>query len=109
MYNQYNPWQTAMPNSIPNSMPNYMPKTGHNFNWNNILNNTQKTLGIINQAIPLVYQMRPLISNAKTLFRIAGVMKEDQEEQEDVTAQANNNTFQEENRKEDSNSLHFFI
>ena len=105
MYNQYNPWQTAMPNSI----PNYMPKTGHNFNWNNILNNTQKTLGIINQAIPLVYQMRPLISNAKTLFRIAGVMKEDQEEQEDVTAQANNNTFQEENRKEDSNSLHFFI
>lgn len=46
-------------------------------NWSNILTNTQKSLGIINQAIPLVYQVKPMINNAKTMFKIAGVMKGD--------------------------------
>ena len=46
-------------------------------NWSNILTNTQKSLGIINQAIPLVYQVKPMINNAKTMFKIAGAMKGD--------------------------------
>lgn len=46
-------------------------------NWSNILSNTQKSLGIINQAIPLVYQVKPMINNAKTMFKIAGAMKGD--------------------------------
>ena len=29
-------------------------------NWSNILNNTQKTLNIINQAIPVMYQIKPI-------------------------------------------------
>ena len=40
-------------------------------NWGNLLDGTQKTLGIINQAIPIVYQIKPIISNAKTMFKIA--------------------------------------
>ncbi|MDD4036397.1 MAG: VrrA/YqfQ family protein [Bacilli bacterium] len=40
-------------------------------NWSNILNNTQKTLGIINQAIPICYQIGPIYRNAKTMFRVA--------------------------------------
>jgi len=40
-------------------------------NWSGLLDGTQKTLGVINQAIPIVYQVKPIISNARTMFRIA--------------------------------------
>ena len=45
-------------------------------NWSGILDGTQKTLGIINQAIPIVYQVKPILNNAKTMFRIADVIKQ---------------------------------
>lgn len=45
-------------------------------NWSTFLDGTQKTLGVINQAIPIVYQVKPIIGNAKTLFKIANVMNE---------------------------------
>lgn len=44
-------------------------------NWGNLLTNTQKSLGIINQAIPLVYQVKPIVKNAKTMFKIADAIK----------------------------------
>lgn len=44
-------------------------------NWSSILTNTQKSLGIINQAIPLVYQVKPIVNNAKTMFKIANAVK----------------------------------
>lgn len=40
------------------------------FDWSNFLNNTQKTLGIINQGIPIFYQLKPIWSNAKTAMRV---------------------------------------
>lgn len=45
-------------------------------NWTALLDGTQKTLGVINQAIPIVYQVKPILGNAKTLFKIANVMNE---------------------------------
>lgn len=39
-------------------------------NWSNILNNTQRTLNIINQAIPAVKQISPMVRNARTMFRV---------------------------------------
>ena len=45
------------------------------FNWSSILNNTQKTLNIINQAIPVMYQIKPIYNNAKTIFRVMGAVK----------------------------------
>jgi hypothetical protein len=41
------------------------------FNFSSFLDGTQKTLGVINQAIPIVYQVKPMFQNAKTMFRIA--------------------------------------
>lgn len=41
------------------------------FNFSSFLDGTQKTLGVINQAIPIVYQVKPIFQNAKTMFRIA--------------------------------------
>lgn len=40
-------------------------------NWGGLLDGTQKTLGVINQAIPIVYQVKPIINNARTMFKIA--------------------------------------
>lgn len=40
-------------------------------NWSSLLDGTQKTLGVINQAIPIVYQVRPMLTNARTMFKIA--------------------------------------
>jgi len=38
--------------------------------WGSILNNTQKTLNVINQAIPVYYQIKPMWSNMKSFSRI---------------------------------------
>ena len=46
-------------------------------NWSNLLDGTQKTLGVINQAIPIVYQVKPLLSNVKTMFKIVDAVKDD--------------------------------
>lgn len=78
MYNEYNM-----------GYPNYMPKRG--INWNNILNNTQRTLGIINQAIPIVYQVRPLLSNARTLFRVASAINSNDDTEEESNTINNSN------------------
>ena len=41
-----------------------------NINMSNILDGTQKTLSIINQAIPVIYQIKPIYQNVKTAFKI---------------------------------------
>lgn len=39
-------------------------------NWSTLLSNAQKTLNVVNQAIPLYYQVKPVFNNIKTLGRI---------------------------------------
>ena len=38
--------------------------------WSSILSGTQKTLNIVNQAIPIIKQAGPVINNARTMFRV---------------------------------------
>lgn len=58
------------------------------FNWSSLLNNTQKTLNIINQAIPVFYQVKPIWNNTKTVFKIMGAIKDDDS---NTTRAVNNN------------------
>lgn len=44
--------------------------------WGELLDGTGKTLGVINQAIPVIYQVKPIVSNAKTLFKINSIINE---------------------------------
>ncbi len=88
MYNQFNPYQI---------------NTFKRINWGSILNNTQKTLNVINQAIPIIYQVKPLVSNARTLFRIADAVNE-----QDSNNTPNSNSYQTTNQQEKSN-LQFFL
>ena len=75
--------------------------------FSSILNGTSKTLGVINQAIPVFYQVKPIWNNAKTMFRVA---KEINSSNKTTTNQkkeviTNNN----ETKKENSNSPTFFL
>ena len=45
-----------------------------NIGWSNLLDGTQKTLGVINQAIPIVYQVKPVVSNMRSIFKIANAI-----------------------------------
>ena len=44
-------------------------------NWGGLLNNTSKTLGVINQAIPIVKQAGPMLNNMKSMMRLATAFK----------------------------------
>lgn len=47
------------------------------FSFSGFLNGASKTLNVVNQAIPVYYQIKPLFQNAKTMFRIMGAVKDD--------------------------------
>ena len=64
-YNPYYfPYQTIAPR------PGLFKGLLSRINFSSILGGTQKTLNTINQVIPLVKQARPMMDNAKTLFRL---------------------------------------
>jgi len=44
-------------------------------NWSSLFNNTQRTLSIINQAIPAIKQVTPIVKNAKTMFKLMNEFK----------------------------------
>ena len=45
--------------------------------WGGIINNTSKTLGVINQAIPLVKQVGPVMNNMRSMLKVASVFKDE--------------------------------
>lgn len=42
-----------------------------------ILTNTQKTLNVVNQAIPIIKQTGPMFNNMKTMFKLASAFKDE--------------------------------
>ncbi len=95
-YNNYFPYNNPYGNNI--------LKRGlfnlKGINWSNILNNTQKTLNVINQAIPVYYQVKPIWTNAKTMFRMVGALKNSDNEPSNA---------KEENKKNTSEGPVFFL
>lgn len=52
--------------------------------FSGILNGASKTLGVINQAIPVFYQVKPIWNNAKTMFRVAKQLGKDDNKKEEI-------------------------
>lgn len=52
--------------------------------WSSILSGTQKTLNVVNQAIPIIKQAGPVINNAKTMFRVMNEFKKVDNPQENI-------------------------
>ena len=48
---------------------------GNGIKWSTILTNAQKTLNIVNQTIPVIKQMKPVMNNAKTMFKLMNEFK----------------------------------
>lgn len=74
------------------------------FDWSSFLSNTQKTLNVVNQAIPIFYQIKPIWSNAKTMFRIMGAIKDDEDENTNVKFHPNNQSKNDHDKTEEETS-----
>lgn len=63
----------GMANSAPRSAGLFSRITSgiRSINWGGLLNNANKTLNVVNQAIPLVRQAGPMFSNMRSMLRIA--------------------------------------
>ena len=59
------------PNQFYSPIQSLTPVARKTINWSGLLSNTQKTLNIVNQAIPIVYQIKPMVNNARTIFKVA--------------------------------------
>ena len=57
------------------------------FSWGGLLSGASKTLNVVNQAIPIFYQVRPMFNNAKTMLRIMGAVKDDGSSKKTVSNQ----------------------
>ena len=65
------------------------------FSWSGLLNSASKTLGVINQAIPVVTQIKPIWNNAKTMFRVMKAVNSDSKSSsttDSTTKETTNNT-----------------
>ena len=58
--------------------------------FSGILSGASKTLGVINQAIPVFYQMKPIWNNAKTMFRVAKAMNSNDQSKTTSTKETTN-------------------
>ena len=89
--NYYNPYYSMYP--VVNTTNNGLfSRLFGGINFSSILNGTQKTLNIVNQAIPLAYQVKPIINNAKTVFRVMGAVRDDDTKKEEVVSSNSSNT-----------------
>lgn len=75
--NFYNPYYYSLPTNFVQPKVGLLGKlfgrTG--ITISNFLNGTQRVLNIANQTIPLVKQVKPIIGNAKTMFKVMNEFK----------------------------------
>ena len=48
-------------------------------NFSSIMNGTERTLNAVNQIIPLIKQAKPMMNNAKTMFKLMSEFSRDDE------------------------------
>ena len=61
--------------------------------WTSLLDGTQKTLGVVNQAIPVFYQIKPIVQNAKTIWKVANTKESNQTIEKKETIENNSPIF----------------
>lgn len=77
--NYYNPYFSMIPfNYTPtliNNSPRFFSRIFNSGSLSSIINGTKKTLDIVNQTIPLVKQVSPVVRNARTMFKVMSEFK----------------------------------
>lgn len=85
-------------------------QTASKVTFSSLLNGASKTLGVINQAIPVFYQVKPMWNNAKTMFRvIKEINTNDTKTNVIEPAETTTNQSSLTQNKENSNSPTFFV
>lgn len=76
--------------------------------FSSLLNGASKTLGVINQAIPVFYQVKPIWNNARTMFRVVKEInsKDNSDSSNNVTKQTTNSP---QKKVETDNAPTFFV
>ena len=75
--NFFNPYYYSLPQMAAPRLGalGRIASSARGLNIGSIVNGTQKTLNIINQAIPIIKEASPMMRNAKTMFKIANEFK----------------------------------
>ena len=91
--NYFNPYfYTANPVTPGSGLFSFL-RNSRGINIGTILNGTQRTLNIINQAIPVIKQMSPLVKNAKTMFRVMNEFKKvDNKDEQNISKSLTSNS-----------------
>ena len=79
-----------------------------NIKWSSILTNTQKTLNVINQAIPVYYQIKPIANNLRSFGKIMNAFNSPDEKAPQVARTQEVNQVEPE-KKETTDGPTFFI
>lgn len=76
-------------------------------NWGSLITNTSKTLNVVNQAIPLVRQVGPMVNNMRSMLRIASIFKDetDIKPKTKFKQNSNNNTYSTNNINSNKSTL----
>ena len=77
MYNQipysfYNPSNYATLGLNPTTTGGIANLAKKGLNWSSFLNNAERTMNVINQAIPIYNQVKPMFKNMGTVFKVIG-------------------------------------
>ncbi len=74
--NYYNPYFGIYPTAIP-ARTGFLRSlfSGGRFSLSSLMSGTQRTLNLINQAIPVIKQVSPVMKNAKTMFKVMNEFK----------------------------------
>ena len=77
--------------------------------FSGILNGSSKTLGVINQAIPVFYQVKPIWNNARTMFRVVKeINSKDEPSAKTTSNNATNQVNSNQKNIEENNAPTFF-
>ena len=98
-YTSFSPYQSASA---------LLPIKGK-INWGTLLTNTQKTLGVINQAIPIFYQFGPIVRNAKTMFKVMGEFNKINSDETTKNSSTNKDNSNKSSATTNTNSPNFFV
>ena len=89
--NYYNPYFYTMPNTIVTAArPGLFSRLFGGLTFSRFIDGTQRALNFANQAIPFVKQVKPMIGNAKTMFRVMNEFKRTENPKNNVSQ---NNSF----------------
>lgn len=89
--NYYNPYFYSVPLTQQTGL---FSKIFNGLSFGKILNGTERALNFANQAIPLIKQVKPIVGNAKTMFKVMNEFKRNEVIKNDNNINTNINNIQ---------------